>query len=570
MQDRDIVGAIVAGEPSGLATAYDRYAPALYAYCRSLLAGPADAADAVQDTFIAAIVKLPGLREPDLLRPWLYAVARNECHRRLVAGVSAPPPEEVAEVMDDLAPVGSEAERAELRALVTAALSGMTTGEREAVELTLRHGMGAAGLASMLGVPRPHAQGLISRARARFEGKLGALLVARSGRDFCPGLDLLLTDWDGRLTALVCTRVGRHIRRCRVCADRKDREMSPAMLQAMLPVFVLPSGLWERLLHLATDTSPAVESYRGLVADRAGLFARTGFPEPVRPPAPPAGAKSYTLAAVGAVAFLALVGGGTVYSLHLMQHHRPVAVAKLPAGMPGTTAPPESVSSHSSPAPTPREAATPSAPPTTPGATTSPSPSPSRSRGPSPSPSSPSPSPSPSTPPPPTPVPSPAALTASPSSVTLAEPSGSTTWSGSFTITASGGTATFSVSDPAAALTVSPLSGSLADGQSAVISVSAPDGADLGFTTVLTVDPGGIPVTIVYPPAGLGAVAQLAMSRPGAALASVSPGGAGQPAVSARSLAAASVMLLSLPYDTSRGRYFIPQSGASTSRPAGT
>jgi RNA polymerase sigma factor (sigma-70 family) len=568
MQDREIVGAIVAGEPSGLAAAYDRYAPALYAYCRSLLAEPADAADAVQDAFIVATVKLPGLREPDLLRPWLYAVARNECHRRLVAGVSVAPPEEVAEVMDDLAPVGSEAERAELRALGSAALSGMTTGEREAVELTLRHGMGAAGLASMLGVPRAHAQGLISRARARFEAKLGALLVARSGRDFCPGLDLLLTDWDGRLTALVCTRVGRHIRRCRVCADRKAREMSPAMLQAMLPVFVLPSGLRERLLHLAADTSPAVESYRDLVADRAGLFARTGFPEPVRSPAPSGGAKSYTLAAVGAVAFLALVGGGTVYSLHLMQHHRPVAVAKLPAGVPGTTAPPDSVSNRSSPAPTPREAATPSPPPTTPGATTSPSPSPSHSRSPSPSPSSPS--PSPSTSPPPSPIPSPATLSATPSSVTLAEPSGSTTWSGSFTITASGGTATFTVSDPAAALTVSPLSGSLSDGQSAVISVSAPDGADLGFTTVLTVDPGGIPVTIVYPPAGLGAAPQLAMTRPGAAIPGGFPGGAGQPVVSARSLAAASVMLLSLPYDTSRGRYFIPQSGASTSRPAGT
>ena len=85
MHDREIVAAIVAGNPAGLAAAYDRYAAALHTYCRTLLAEPADAADAVQDTFIVAAAKLDGLRDPDRLRPWLYAVARNECHRRLRA-----------------------------------------------------------------------------------------------------------------------------------------------------------------------------------------------------------------------------------------------------------------------------------------------------------------------------------------------------------------------------------------------------------------------------------------------------------------------------------------------------
>src|SRR5258708_28624530 len=80
--DREIVAAILAGDPAGLAAAYDHYASALYTYCRSLLTEPADAADAVQDTFVVAASKLAGLREPDRLRPWLYAVARNECHRR--------------------------------------------------------------------------------------------------------------------------------------------------------------------------------------------------------------------------------------------------------------------------------------------------------------------------------------------------------------------------------------------------------------------------------------------------------------------------------------------------------
>ena len=47
MRDSEIVASIVAGDPSGLAAAYDRYAEPLYKYCRSMLSNPPDAADAV-------------------------------------------------------------------------------------------------------------------------------------------------------------------------------------------------------------------------------------------------------------------------------------------------------------------------------------------------------------------------------------------------------------------------------------------------------------------------------------------------------------------------------------------
>ena len=59
MHDREIVAAVVAGDPAGLAAAYDRYAAVLHAYCRSLLSEPADAADAVQDTFVIAAEGYP-------------------------------------------------------------------------------------------------------------------------------------------------------------------------------------------------------------------------------------------------------------------------------------------------------------------------------------------------------------------------------------------------------------------------------------------------------------------------------------------------------------------------------
>src|SRR5271155_5061609 len=72
MRDGEVVAAIVAGDPDGLAEAYDRYASPLYTYCRSLLREPGDAADAVHDTFVLAASRLAGLRDRNRLRPWLW------------------------------------------------------------------------------------------------------------------------------------------------------------------------------------------------------------------------------------------------------------------------------------------------------------------------------------------------------------------------------------------------------------------------------------------------------------------------------------------------------------------
>ncbi len=54
MRDSEVVAAIVASDPAGLAEAYDKYAAPLYTYCATMLREPADAADAVQDTFVIA------------------------------------------------------------------------------------------------------------------------------------------------------------------------------------------------------------------------------------------------------------------------------------------------------------------------------------------------------------------------------------------------------------------------------------------------------------------------------------------------------------------------------------
>jgi RNA polymerase sigma factor (sigma-70 family) len=84
--DREVVAAIAAGDPAGTGMAYDRYAAALYGYCRWMLHDSAGAAESLQDTFVLAAATLNDLPEPSKLRPWLFALARSECRRRIRPG----------------------------------------------------------------------------------------------------------------------------------------------------------------------------------------------------------------------------------------------------------------------------------------------------------------------------------------------------------------------------------------------------------------------------------------------------------------------------------------------------
>ena len=63
--------------------AYDRYASALYGYSHWILHDSAAAAGAVKDTFVIAATTLRNLSDPARLRPWLFALARSECRRRV-------------------------------------------------------------------------------------------------------------------------------------------------------------------------------------------------------------------------------------------------------------------------------------------------------------------------------------------------------------------------------------------------------------------------------------------------------------------------------------------------------
>jgi len=507
MEDPEVVAAIVAGDPAGLAEAYDRYAMPLYAYCRSMLREPADAADAVQDTFLVATAKLRDLRDPAKLRPWLYAVARNECVRRLRAGAALSALDEAGDVPSQAGDIGAATERAELQQLVRAAIDGLNPGERDVIELSLVQELDGDELAAALGVSRNHAHALLSRARSQLERSLGALIVARTGRAACAGLDAMLADWDGQMTVLMRKRISRHIERCDVCGERKRRELSPALFAGLAPIAALIPGFRDQVLRVLADRSPAGLAHRLTVANRAGPFGPQGFPKPVGLPGagPWHRVLHHPRAAMAGAASSVVVAGAIVVGVIAGPHHGPPAPGATGGSTHGASGPANPAPAHGGPsgsngtkggsgnggrggqglAPAAGHGASSLGAGRSPGAPGSPgAASPAPQAGSSSSPASSAPPPAAGT------------LAVSTGQIHLVSVNGTAT--STFTVTAQGGPVSYSIAVGGALLGsvgVSPASGSLAAGASATITVTS--NSLVAVAGHLTVNPGGHAITVV-------------------------------------------------------------------------
>jgi RNA polymerase sigma factor (sigma-70 family) len=545
--DREVVASIVAGDSAGVADAYDRYAPALHIYCRSMLREPADAADAVQDTFVIAVSRLGDLRDPDRLKAWLYAVARNVCLRKIrqdkaAAGyaptLGAPWPRRPADPaladevrtaapdpidVPDPADISDRAERAELRALIRDASGGLTSRDREILRLRLWEELDPDEAGNVLGVTRDYANALFTRAREQLTACLGDLLVARTGRDDCSELRQILHNWDGELTVLLRKRLSRHIERCDTCSGRRRRELVPALLglspgaaiaAAAFGRSALPAALKGRVLeaaaaHAAHAAGIAAAGAKGAAAasaaGAAGAFGRNGFPKAAHSgwtrlahaahtPAAAMGAAAATTVAAAAVAItLTLPGGPKGHIAGGTPQPSPGQGAASPSpgprpgsGTPGLAVPSKASSDQGETSP--GQGGGPGVALVTSAATglNSPGPSGSTSSGLSPT----STGSGDSTPPSGT-------LAVSATTVLLTPLLGST-----ITLTAEGGPVSWSISEPFSLLGtigVSPSSGTLAPGESVQVTITVRGLASLDST--LLVGPGNIPVTVLV---GLG------------------------------------------------------------------
>jgi DNA-directed RNA polymerase specialized sigma24 family protein len=250
---------------------YEPYLDGLFTYCLSVLCEHDAAAGALGDVLALAERQRGRLRNPELRRPWLYALARWVCLRRLAdrrsgAGVPQTAPEVAAR------------RRREIASLAWPEAAGTTPQQREALELAVRHQLQPHEVAHVLGIEPDAARALLSRAACEVERTRAALAVVELGK--CPAVARLAGDSQVMLGAALRRELVRHVDECPRCRTTSERAvaagpwpgLATTAASAVLAVIEAPrSAAYAGLLH-------AMGAGTGRNRDATPRFDRRGFP----------------------------------------------------------------------------------------------------------------------------------------------------------------------------------------------------------------------------------------------------------------------------------------------------
>lgn len=78
-----LIADCIKGNETAIARLIEEYQPGVFRFALSILNDPADASEATQDTFIAALRALSSYRETTAFKAWLYKIALNFSRSRL-------------------------------------------------------------------------------------------------------------------------------------------------------------------------------------------------------------------------------------------------------------------------------------------------------------------------------------------------------------------------------------------------------------------------------------------------------------------------------------------------------
>ncbi|NIY67230.1 BACON domain-containing protein [Streptomyces malaysiensis] len=260
---------------------YEPYLDGLFTYCLSALCEHDAAAVAVGDVLAVAERRAGRGRgrvneAGELSRPWLYAVARWACLRKLAerrgrSGTDTPGDGDEAGLPE---PIAAQRRR-ELAALAWPEAAGTTAEQREALELAVRHRLGPSEVAAVLGKDREETRALLSSAACEVERTRAALAVVELGH--CPVVARLAGDTQVLLSAALRRELVRHVDDCRECRRMAERATADgpwpgtAAAPAALPVLEAPRAAVHAAMLSALGGRPA----------RVGAgprFDRRGFP----------------------------------------------------------------------------------------------------------------------------------------------------------------------------------------------------------------------------------------------------------------------------------------------------
>jgi len=179
----------------GSRRAFDRlvamYQDDIYGYIWHMIGDAEAACDVAQDVLLRAYTSLAQLRDPGRFRPWLFAIAVNQCRtwlkrqRRQPLSLDRSPSEAAAETdhrareLADPDPSASpdiSADVKELRLAVQQAVGSLPVKYREVAVLRFQHELKVSQIASTLGIRVPAVESRLRRAKDMLREKLSGLM----------------------------------------------------------------------------------------------------------------------------------------------------------------------------------------------------------------------------------------------------------------------------------------------------------------------------------------------------------------------------------------------------------
>lgn len=148
--------------PNRLETLIDTHTNTLYRTALAILGNPAEAEDAVQDTFLRYLETRPQLRNSEHEKAWLLRVIINACRSRLRAAKRHP----LTELLASYPAHGPE------ESAVVEAVLALPPRERTAVHLFYYEGYSTQEIAALTGQRPGTVRSHLSRARVRLRGIL--------------------------------------------------------------------------------------------------------------------------------------------------------------------------------------------------------------------------------------------------------------------------------------------------------------------------------------------------------------------------------------------------------------
>jgi RNA polymerase sigma-70 factor, ECF subfamily len=182
--DTELLQAHVRGDAGAFAALVARHQDRLWAVALGVMRNPEDAADALQEAYIAAFRRAGSFRGDARVTTWLHRVVVNACLDRL-RSLKVRAAEMLPEDLDRSAELSAEppdpVEVEQERELIFAALGRLNADQRAALVLVDMHGYSVDEAAAILGCAPGTVKSRCARGRARLAPLLAGLRAPQEG-----------------------------------------------------------------------------------------------------------------------------------------------------------------------------------------------------------------------------------------------------------------------------------------------------------------------------------------------------------------------------------------------------